>query len=366
MNRLKYAAQRLLMGVPVVLFGLTVTFLILYLGPLDPIRAILGKDATPTAVRNLKVSLGFVNPDGTKVPLWNQYIDFMIDTLTFNFGESWVIAQNQSVTSLIMNRAPATLWLGFWSVVIALVVGIPLGIYAGLNSNSIGDYVASAGGISWRAMPNFWLAVLFTGVLSAGGLLSFYPDLGSSVGLETTVIGTSEALGNLANGVDPFDGIPILGYLWIPIPDPIPILQATKWVLPAALVLGSSSMGNEIRVGRTAVLENLNSKYVETARAKGVSERKIVWKHVGRNAAIPLLPVIMGEFYLLIGGSVLVERVFGINGLGNLLISAAFNTDIPVVGATTFIFIVVLVLFNTLQDILYTVLDPRIGFQAGE
>jgi peptide/nickel transport system permease protein len=258
-----------------------------------------------------------------------------------------------------VNRMPATLWLGFWSVVIALAIGIPLGVYAGLHPNTWGDYVVSAGGISWRAMPNFWLAVVLSGILSAGGILSFYRKLGP----DTVVIGTPDSIDNLLTGIEPFEAIPFLEALWIPIPNVGPFLAALKWILPAALVLGSASMANEIRIGRTAVLENRNSKYVEMARAKGVSERMIVWKHVGRNAAIPLLPVIMGEFYLLIGGSVLVEEVFGINGLGSLFLSAAFNTDIPVIGAIVFIFILIQVVFNTVQDLLYTVLDPRIAYE---
>jgi peptide/nickel transport system permease protein len=360
MNRVVYAIQRLLMGIPVVLFGLTVTFMVLYLGPLDPITAILGRNTSPSAVRRVAVDLGMRYPDGTKVPLWDQYLQFMFDTITFDFGRSWVVASEQPVVGLIVNRAPATLWLGFWSVMIAIGIGIPLGVYAGLNSNTVGDYVASAAGITWRAMPNFWLAVLLTGLLSSGGLLAFYP----SFGLETTVIGTSDALGRLFSGVAPFAGVPLLESLWIPVPNPVPSLRAFKWILPAALVLGSASMGNEVRIGRTAILENLNARYVETARAKGVSERVIVWKHVGRNAAIPLLPVLMGEFYVFIGGSILVEYVFGINGLGSLVVTAAFNADIPVVAATTYIFVVVMVFFNTTQDILYTVLDPRIGYDS--
>jgi len=142
---------------------------------------------------------------------------------------------------------------------------------------------------------------------------------------------------------------------------------AFKWILPAALVLGSSSMGNEVRIGRTAVLESINSKYVETAKAKGLSPRRIIVKHVGRNAVIPLLPVIMGEFYLLVGGSVLVEAVFGINGLGNLFFfHAVLGPDIPLVMALVFIFIVIQILFNIGQDLLYTYIDPRISLGESE
>jgi len=356
MNRLIYIAKRLLLGVPVLLFGLTVTFLVLYLGPIDPVLAILGRDANPTAARQLEIALGLRYPNGETIPLWIQYKNFLIDMITFNFGDSWAVAREQPVVDLIIGRLPATLWLGFWSVVIALGLGVPIGLYAGLKSNTWGDYTASFGGIVWRAMPNFWLAVMLAGILSAGGILSGYRDFL----IETDVIGTPDVLGNLFSGLDLFAGIPILELLWIPIPNLMPMAAAFKWILPAALVLGSSSMGNEVRIGRTAVLESLNSEYIDTAKAKGVSPRRIITKHVGRNAIVPLLPVIMGEFYLLIGGSVLVEQVFSINGLGNLFIRAAFSADIPVLMSLTFIFIIIQILFNTTQDLLYTYIDPRI------
>ena len=114
------------------------------------------------------------------------------------------------------------------------------------------------------------------------------------------------------------------------------------------------------------MLESIKSRYVGTARAKGVSPRRIIAKHVGRNAIIPLLPVVMGEFYLLIGGSVLVESVFGINGLGNLFFSAVLGPDIPLVMALVFIFIVIQILFNISQDLLYTYIDPRISLGESE
>jgi peptide/nickel transport system permease protein len=141
-------------------------------------------------------------------------------------------------------------------------------------------------------------------------------------------------------------------------------LAALKQIAPAALVLGSASMGNEMRIGRTAVLETINSPYVETARAKGVSGRSLVWKHVFRNALIPLVPIITGEAFLLIGGSVLVETVFAINGIGYLFYQAAINADLPLLGALMFIFILLTVVVNILQDLLYTLIDPRVGYES--
>ncbi|MFB6200614.1 MAG: ABC transporter permease [Halorhabdus sp.] len=362
MNRLLYLGKRLLLAVPVFLFGITMSFMILYLGPIDPVLNILGQDATPEDIHQLKVALGLIYPDGSKVPLWSQYFQIVTNLVTFDFGQSWIIQRGTPVSELILNRMPATLWLGFWSVIIALVFGIPGGLYAGLRANTWRDYVTSFGGIVWRAMPNFWLAVMLSGLLSAGGFLGFYRGFL----IPTKVIGTPDALRHMFGSIDLFAGVPVLDVLWLPVPNWGNLAAAIKWILPPALVLGSASMGNEIRIGRTAVLESINSKYVETAKAKGVSDRQIVIKHVGRNALIPLVPIIMGEFYLLIGGSVLVEQVFSIRGLGNMFFRGMLGPDIPLVMALVFLFIVVNVSFNIIQDLLYTFIDPRITLEDTE
>ncbi|MCU4716659.1 ABC transporter permease [Halapricum hydrolyticum] len=359
MNRGLYLIKRLLLAVPVMLFGLTLSFLILYLGPIDPVGTILGRQATPEDIRQLRIQLNIIYPNGEPVPLWDQYLRVMWDLFTLEFGQSWTVQRQTPVIDLIVGRMPATIWLGFWSVLIALFVGIPLGLYAGLRANTYRDYFASGFGIIWRAMPNFWLAVILAGLITAGGALDWYKDFI----VTTTVTGTPDVLNNLFTLYHVFEGIPLLEALAIPVPNLIPMAIAFKWILPAALVLGSSSMGNEVRIGRTAVLESINSKYVDTAKSKGVSGRKIIYKHVGRNAIIPLLPVIMGEFYLLIGGSVLVEQVFGINGLGNLFFRSILGPDIPLVMALVFIFVIIQVTVNIVQDLLYTYIDPRISLE---
>jgi len=159
---------------------------------------------------------------------------------------------------------PATLWLGFWSVIIALGAGVPLGLYAGLRANTLRDYTASGFGIVWRAMPNFWLAVIISGLITAGGALEFY----RTAIVETPVSGTPDALNNLFTTVDIFAGVPYLELLFIPVPNLGPMFVAFKWILPAALVLGSSSMGNEVRIGRTAVLESINSQSTSRPRRR--------------------------------------------------------------------------------------------------
>jgi peptide/nickel transport system permease protein len=288
---------------------------------------------------------------GLNQPLWEQYIDFMIGLYTFDLGQSWVVSPQQPAFDLILIFAPRTVWLGFWSVLIALFVGIPLGFYAGLNPNTLSDYFASFGGIVWRAMPNFWLGIILVGFLSIDGPLG---GRWIEFGVRTNVIGPP----NLGFLSDPGALVASPGAA---LPE---LFAAIKKIAPAALVLGSASMGNEMRIGRTAVLETINANYVETARAKGVPRRSIVWKHVFRNALIPLVPIITGEAFLLIGGSVIVETVFGINGLGYLFFQSIVQGDLPLTGSLMFVFILLLVIVNILQDFLYTLIDPRVGYES--
>jgi peptide/nickel transport system permease protein len=358
MSRWRYFGRRVALSFPILLFAMSMVFLVTRAGPADPVRSIIGPTSGAGDYHRIAVRLGIekrvmVNGEVTyvDVPLWQQYLDFMGNLLVFDLGQSWIIAPSTDVYTLIGIYAPRTIWLGFWSVLIALLVGIPLGFYAGLNPNTRSDYLASLGGIVWRAMPNFWLGVILIQLLSnSRSLFGFsWQDL-----LVETPVVTAPALTFLAN--------PLL-FVTAPGEAFTELLAALKVVLPAALVLGSSSMGNEMRIGRTAVLETINSNYVETARAKGLSERAIVWKHVFRNALIPLVPIITGEAFLLIGGSIVVESVFGYNGIGKLFFDAAVQGDLPLVAALSFVFILLTLSLNIVQDLLYTVIDPRVGYE---
>ncbi len=350
-SRWTYLGKRLLLSLPVLLFGTTISFAVVYLSPLDPVSAILGTNYDPQAAELLRRNLGL------NQPLWEQYIDYIVSLWTLQFNNSWVISPSTNAGSVIWAYLPRTLWLGFWSVLVAILFGIPLGFYAGLNPNTGGDYVASFGGIVWRAMPNFWLAVILVSVLSqSGNLLGF--DWATWL-VETNIV-TPPNLDFLA---DPLGAVSDPQNWWITPGDNGSFLAAFKQILPAALVLGSASMGNEMRIGRTAILEQVNAQYVETARAKGVPGRTIVWKHIFRNAMIPLVPIVAGEAFLLIGGSVLVETVFAINGLGYLFFQAAIQSDVPLLGALVFCFTLLLVGLNIAQDLLYTLIDPRVGYE---
>jgi peptide/nickel transport system permease protein len=336
MSRWSYFAKRLVLSIPVILFGTTITFFVIYAGPIDPAYAILGAQATPDKVAEIHRQLGM------NQPMWEMYFDFIVDMFTFNLGNSWVIRPDLTAYEVIMDFAPRTVLMGAWAVILPLFVGIPLGFYAGLNPNTLGDYTASFGGIIWRAMPNFWLAVLLLLVLSQS------EDFLFGFSWESFIYST------------PVAGAPDMSNIW----ELENFLRASKIVIPGAMVLGSASMGNEMRIGRTAFLESKNSNYVEMARAKGLPGRTIVWKHIFRNALIPLVPVITAEAGVLVGGSVLVETVFGINGIGWLFFTAMTSGDLPLASALMFLFILLLVGLNILQDFLYTIIDPRVGFES--
>ena len=352
MSRWGYFGRRLGLSVPVIVFGTTVTFVLIYLGPIDPVSAILGNQYNPADAERIRRSLGL------NQPLWGQYFEFMTNMFRFNLGRSWVISPGTDASEIVLIYAPRTIWLGFWAVLIALFVGIPLGFYAGLNPNTWADYMASFWGIVGRAMPNFWLAVIFVSVLSQSDKLFGFEW---ATWLVSTNIVTPPELGFFT---EPLKAITDPNQFWIDPTNGGSFLAAFKETFPASVVLGAASMGNEMRIGRTAVLETINSNYVEVAKAKGLRYRSIVWKHVFRNALIPLVPIITGEAFLLLGGSVLVEYVFAINGLGYLFFQAIMQGDLPLVGTLMYIFIVLLVAINITQDLLYTLIDPRVGYES--
>lgn len=348
MSRWGYFLKRVLMSIPVLFLVITFLFIMLRLGPLDPVAARLGEDAVGADAQAMREELGLMDP------LWQQYLQFMTDLILFQ-GQSWVVRPDRGIVPVVQATGPATLWLGFWAILMPLFIGIPLGFYAGLRSNTVGDYIASMGGILWLAMPNFWLGVMALALLrqTRGNVIFDWYTFG---GVEIrSIVGTPD-LGFFSFG--DLYGIPYLAGI-----DWGLLAQDIKLILPPALILGSASMATELRIGRTAILETINSNYVETAKAKGLTGRRIVGKHVFRNALIPLVPVISNEAFLLIGGSVIIETIFNINGLGRIYFQALIQGDLPLAGALLFIFTLLIIALNIFQDFLFTVIDPRVGYE---
>jgi peptide/nickel transport system permease protein len=355
MSRAKYLAKRFGMAIPVIWLGTSATWFLIYVARVvNPAAYTISQSEAQNsdAVLQARESLGLNDP-----PL-EAYVDFMTSLYTMDWGQTLVFYQGSEVQSLIWQFAPRTVWLGLWSVLIAIFIGVPLGFYAGMRSNTFSDYFASVGGIVWRAMPNFWLAVMLLAVLIQSDFLIGFDWDGFIIPIDGPQgPPTLEFMSNpVAAVTSPVEW-------WIDPNNGGSFLQATKKIMPPALVLGSASMGNEMRIGRTAVMETKNKNFIDFAKARGVSNRLLVWKHIFRNALVPLVPIITSEAFLLIGGSVLVETVFNIQGMGWLFFRAVIRGDLPLVGALMFVFILLIVGINIVQDLLYTLIDPRVGYE---
>jgi peptide/nickel transport system permease protein len=311
---IEFLIRRLLVLVPVLALMSIIVFGVLRLIPGDPVDVILGAEQVDPVVRQeLRHELGL------DAGLPQQYLRWLTRVVRGDLGRS--VRSHESVTALIADKLPKTLLLAVASTLVALLVALPLGITAALERNTSIDYLAMVFALLGVSMPNFWLGILLV--------------LGFAIGL-----GWLPSQGYASVFADPVGALPYL-------------------VLPS-ITLGLGMAGLVTRMVRTSVLEEIGQDYVRTARAKGLSERVVVWKHTLKNALIPAVTVIGLQFGTLLGGAVVVEQVFTWPGLGWLVVHAIFARDYPVVQGVTLVVGVLFVLVNTLIDVLHSVLDPRV------
>lgn len=311
-----YILKRVLFTIPT-LFGISIgIFLMVRLLPGDIIDVLLGGDlaADEDVKQRAREQLGL---DGSYL---EQYWRWISSAVQGDFGFSY--RNTQPVSEIIFNALPITLELVFLGLLIAVVVAIPFGVLSAVKRDSRHDYAARVGGLIGVSIPNFWLATL---------LLLF----------------TSRVLG----WVPPLTYVPIYE-------DPIENLS--QFILPA-ISISVFTLAIVMRMVRATMLEVLGLDYVRTARAKGVKQKVVVSRHALRNALIPVVTVVGFEVGILMGGSAIVEIIFGLPGVGNTLINAIFNRDYPVVQAATMLLAFTFIFFNLLVDLLYGVLDPRIS-----
>jgi peptide/nickel transport system permease protein len=303
------------MLVPTLIGMSIIIFLMLRLLPGDIVDIIVGTDAqTDSASRErLRDAMGLSDP------LYEQYARWIWGLLQGDPGNS--LRSGKPVSELLGRALPVTVEMALLSILIAAVVAIPLGVISAVRRDTGTDYVARIVGLIGLSLPNFWIATL---------LLLF----------------TSKAFG----WVPPIRYIPFRE-------DPIGNLK--QFGLPAFAV-SIQMMAIIMRMTRTTMLEVLSHDYVRTARAKGLSQRVVVYRHALRNAMIPVITVIGFQLGALMGTSAIIEVVFGLNGVGNTLVQAIFNRDYPLVQAAVLYLAVAFVLINLAVDILYAVLDPRI------
>lgn len=299
-----YLVRRLLLAL-LVLFGVSfVVFLILHLTG-DPTLLLLPPDATAEEIQRFRQVMGFNDP------VLVQYARFLRGAVQGDFGAS--LRHGEPAFALVLERLPATLELAGAALLVALCLAIPAGIISAVRRNTVLDYVTTVIALLGQSMPTFWLGIMLILVFSVQ--FSLLPSSGRG------------ALEHL--------------------------------VLPA-ITLGLFTAARITRLTRSGMLEVLGQDYIRTARAKGVGERPVIWKHALKNASIPIVTIVGIELGTLLGGAVITETIFAWPGVGRLSVQAIFNRDYPVVQAAVFLLASTFVLVNLIVDIAYMYLDPRI------
>jgi ABC-type dipeptide/oligopeptide/nickel transport system permease component len=299
-----YLVRRLLQSL-LVLFGVSfVVFFILHLTG-DPALVLLPPDATAEDIRRFREAMGFNDP------FLVQYGRFLSGAVRGDFGQS--VRHGEPAFGLVVERLPATFELSGAALLIALALAIPAGIVSAVRRNSVVDYVSTVSALLGQSMPTFWLGIMLILVFSVQWHLL------------------------------PSSGRGSLDHLILP-----------------AITLGLFTTARIMRLTRSGMLEVLNQDYIRTARAKGVADPPVVWKHALKNAAIPIVTIVGIELGTLLGGAVITETIFAWPGVGRLSVQAIYNRDYPVVQASVFLLASTFVIVNLLVDLVYTYLDPRI------
>jgi peptide/nickel transport system permease protein len=308
-----YVVRRLVLFIPTVILVSVVVFLLVRLIPGNPAYVLLGPNATQAQVIQVTHSLALDQP------LWTQYIVWVAHILHGNFGDSYI--NDFPVTRLILQKLPATIELAVGAIIISLVVSFPLGILSALHNRHWIDHVASLYNALAMGMPVFWLGILLVLVFSFQ--LHLAPP----------------------SGYTPVTASPVQGLRFLTLP---------------AITLGVSLSGILSRFIRSSILAVLSQDYVRTARAKGLSQRAVIGRHVLKNALIPIITIVGLQFGGILGGVVIVETVFQWPGLGSLLVTSILTRDYTVVQAVILLAVVTYMVVNLVTDIVYTYVNPRV------
>jgi ABC-type dipeptide/oligopeptide/nickel transport system permease component len=325
---LKYVVRRMLSLVVILLGVSIIVFMLVHLAPGDPVRIMLGEDATEADVERLNRIYGFDRP----LPI--QYLIWLGNALQGDLGTG--IRSQLPVTLLIFERMPATIELAIWSLVLAVGVGIPLGVLSAVRRNSWIDFGSMFAALVGVAAPNFWVGLI---LLSQIALHVPWLPIGSR--------GPSFPDAMIAI-VTQFDFV----VLW----------DHFRYVLLPALALGTSIMALITRLTRSSLLEVLNRDDVRTARAKGLRGITVVYGHALKNALLPVVTVVGVQFGALLGGAIVIEVVFAWPGVGRLIVSAISQRDFPVVQGSVLMLAVVFAIANLLVDLSYSLINPRIRY----
>lgn len=320
----RYIVTRLLLAIPTLAGAAALVFVLMRLVPGDVCVIRLGSGGAhvdPSALKLCRDQLGLDNP------IIVQFLDFLGNYVTFNFGTSmW---SGNPVSQEILLRLPVSLEVALMATIIAILLAIPLGTISALRENTVLDHIVRVVAIAGIATPSFWLGIM---------------SLILVLNISAATTGTP--------WLPPIDYVP----LW---QDPI---RNLSMVLLPAITVGYRYSAVTMRLTRSAMLEVMREDYIRTARAKGLLERIIINRHALKNALLPVVTLIGIEFAFLIGGLVITEQVFNLNGIGRLLVQAVQNQDNVLAQALVMLIVAVFVFTNLVVDVLYAWLDPRIRY----
>ncbi len=319
-----YVAKRALLFVPTMFLVTVAVFVIMRIVPGDPALIILGEGEDGAADNLTEAKLAKLRAKlGTDRPIYVQYGTWVGNMLKGNLGDSYFYEGRPQVTYYLKDRIPTTVELALMSLVLASVVAVPLGVLSAIKQDSVSDYAARIVTLLGIALPNFWVAVMTIFFL-------------------------------------------VLIFQWAP-----PLAYEKAWNDPwtnfqqlifPAIALGTSNMAFIARITRSAMLEVLREDYIRTARSKGLAERVIVYRHALRNALLPVVTLFGFELGRLISGTVIIETIFLVPGMGKLLIDSIGNRDFPMIQAVVLVIAVTVLVMNLFADLLYAWLDPRIRY----
>lgn len=313
---LRYLATQIVLSVPTVLLLSFFVFALVFFIPGDPAEALLGNTASPEAIAAYRDKMHLNDP------MVVQYGAWLSRAIQGDLGTS--IRTAEPVSAAIVARLPVTLQLSAFALAFALIAGIPLGILAATRRNSLWDLLAQLIGLAGLAVPGFFLALILILLISL------------RLGL-----------------------LPVSGY--VPFTED-PIASVKSLLLPA-VTLGFAILGATVRMTRTAMLEVLGENYIATARAKGLRERSVLIRHALQNAMIPVVTLSGLQLGSLLGGTIIIEKIFGLPGIGRLMIDNIYANDFPVVQGVLLFLALVRLGTNLVTDLIYVFLDPQIRFQ---
>ncbi len=315
---LKTILKRILQCIPTMFIVVAFTFILTRMIPGSPAATILGPQASAADIAEMEIKLGLDQP------YWKQFVDYIGNVLQGNFGDSYMY--NRPVLDLIIERIPNTLQITVTALIIALIIGVAIGMFSALHQYSVLDYVFMVLALVGVSMPIFWLGLMLVNLFSVQ--LGWLPTQGR---------------GDLALGLWDF---------------------VSHMILPCAC-LATIPMATFARITRSSMLEVIHNDSIKALRARGISERSVIWKHALKNALPPIVTVLGLQIASCFTGAILTESIFSWPGMGTMIVNAITNRDYMLIQGVVLFFALVFVIVNLIVDIVYMLINPRVSYEGG-